>query len=118
MDKSKEMALLAQQALEEKKGQDIKTIDIKEISIIADYFVISHGTNPSQIEALIDEVKSKLGKNGYEPLRVEGKGSTGWVLLDYGDIIVHIFSEENRNFYNLERLWRDGKLISKENLDL
>lgn len=118
MDKSKEMALLAQQALEEKKGQDIKVIDIRDISVIADHFVISHGTNPSQIEALIDEVKSELAKNGYEPLRIEGRGSTGWVLLDYGDLIVHIFSEENRNYYNLERLWRDGKLIGIENLDI
>lgn len=116
MDKSKEMALLTFQALEEKKGEDIQVIEIKDISIIADYFIISNGTNASQVDALIEAVKEKLGKNGYEPLRIEGGRSSSWTLLDYGDVIVHVFSQEDRLFYNLERIWRDGKFITKEQL--
>ncbi len=117
MDRSMEMALLSYQALEEKKGEDVQVIDIKDISVIADYFVISNGMNPSQVDSLIEGVKEKLGKNGYEPLRMEGVRSGSWVLLDYGDIIVHVFSKEDRLFYNLERIWRDGKFIDKEELE-
>jgi ribosome-associated protein len=117
MDNSKVMTKLAYQALEEKKGEDIQVIEIKEISILADYFIIANGTNASQVDALVDNVKETLSKHGYEPQRIEGVRSASWILMDYGDIVVHVFSKEDRLFYNLERIWRDGKTIPKEELE-
>lgn len=118
MDKndSKKMAALAVAALEEKKGEDIKVIDITEISILADYFIIASGMNKNQVQALVDNVEESLGRAGYECRQVEGYQSANWILLDYGDIIVHIFDSENRLFYDLERIWRDGKLVEKDAL--
>ncbi|NLK29177.1 MAG: ribosome silencing factor [Clostridiales bacterium] len=117
MNSSKEMAKLAYMALEEKKGEDIQVIEIKEISIIADYFIIANGTNATQVDALVDSVQETLSKHGYEPKRIEGVRSASWILMDYGDVIVHVFSKEDRLFYNLERIWRDGKTVSKEQLE-
>ena len=118
MDKndSKKMAALAVEALEEKIGEDIKVIDITEISILADYFIIASGMNKNQVQALVDNVEESLGRAGYECRQVEGYQSANWILLDYGDIIVHIFDSENRLFYDLERIWRDGKLVEKDAL--
>ena len=116
MDISKEMVKLAYEALEEKKGEDIQVIEIMDISVVADYFIIANGSNSSQVDALVDSVKDKLGRSGYEPLRVEGVRSASWILMDYGDVIVHVFSKEDRLFYNLERICRDGKVITKEQL--
>lgn len=118
MENSKNMVKLAFEALEEKKGEDIQVIEIKDISVIADFFIIANGSNSQQVDALVDSVKDKMGRNGYEPLRVEGVRSASWILLDYGDVIVHVFSKDDRLFYNLERIWRDGKVISKEQLGL
>jgi ribosome-associated protein len=116
-DISKEMANLAYEALDEKKAEDIRVIEIGEISIIADYFIIANGTNSSQVQALVDNVQDKLGRSGFEPKRIEGLRTASWVLLDYGDVIVHVFSKEDRLFYDLERIWRDGKMIGKEQLN-
>ena len=98
-------------ALEDKKAEDIKCIDISEISIVADAIVITSGNNKNQIQAMCDELQERLGKDGVHPLCVEGYESANWVLLDYNDVIFHIFDKESRNFYDLERLYRDGKLI-------
>lgn len=117
MDNSKKMVKLAYQALEEKKGEDITVIEIKDISIIADYFIIANGTNFSQVDALVNSVNQTLGKEGFEPKRIEGVRSASWILMDYGDVVVHVFSKEDRLFYNLERIWRDGKTVSKEQLE-
>jgi ribosome-associated protein len=117
MDISKKMVKLAYEALDEKKGEDIQIIEIKEISIIADYFIIANGTNSSQVDALVSSVSDKLGRNGFDPKRIEGIRSASWVLMDYGDIVVHVFSKEDRLFYNLERIWRDGKQVKKEELE-
>ena len=117
MDISKDMAKLAFQALDDKKGEDIRVIEIGDISTIADYFIIANGTNSSQVSALVDAVKDALGKKGYDPKRIEGIRTASWILMDYGDIIVHVFSKEDRLFYDLERIWRDGKSVSKEQLD-
>lgn len=117
MDSSKLMAKLAYQALDEKKGEDIQIIEIKDISIIADYFIIANGTNANQVDALVDSVQDLLGRNGFEPKRIEGVRSASWILMDYGDVVVHVFSKEDRLFYNLERIWRDGKTISIEQLN-
>lgn len=116
MNQSKEMAAMVIRALEDKKAADIRIIDISSVSILADYFIITNGTNRNQVQALIDHVEETLGKAGYEPKQIEGYQSGNWILMDYGDIIVHVFDQENRLFYNLERIWCDGKEISVEEL--
>lgn len=116
MNISKNMAKIAVTALEDKKGEDIQVIEVSEISVLADYFIISNGTNAAQVQALVDNVEESLEQQGYRPKRIEGIHNTSWVLMDYGDIIIHIFSKEDRLFYDLERVWRDGKNISIEEL--
>lgn len=114
---SKEIARIAYAALDDKKAEDIKVIEIGDITVIADYFVIANGTNSSQVQALVDNVEEMLGRKGHNPKRIEGVRSASWILMDYGDVVVHIFSKEDRLFYDLERIWRDGKLINKEQLE-
>ena len=116
MDQSKEMARIAWNALSDKKGEDIKIIDITGISVLADYFIIANGNSDSQVNALVDNVEEELHKAGYPLRQREGQASGSWVLLDFGDIIVHVFDKENRLFYDLERIWKDGKDISAEDL--
>ena len=111
MTKQKEMALAAIAALEDKKGEDITVIDISGVSVLADYFIIANGTNHNQVQALIDSVGEKLAKMGYEPKNIEGYQTGNWILMDYNDIIVHVFDKQNRLFYDLERIWRDGKIM-------
>ncbi|MBO7631567.1 MAG: ribosome silencing factor [Lachnospiraceae bacterium] len=113
---SKDLARTACEALEEKKGGNIQIINIGEVSTIADYFVICDGANAPQVEALVDNVKEKLFKLGRSPKRVEGMRNCGWILLDYEDVVVHVFSKQDRLFYDLERVWRDGKNVSMEEL--
>lgn len=110
-NKIKELAALAVEALENKKAEDISIIDISEVSVIADYFIIAGGSNKSQIQALSDTVDEVLGRAGLPLKQIEGYNNANWILLDFGDIIVHIFDKENRLFYDLERIWRDGKQI-------
>ena len=116
MEQSRKMAKIAYAALDERKGEEIKVIDISEISVLADYFIIANGTNDSQVRALVENVEEKLSKEGFEPKQREGYGLGSWVLLDFGNIIVHVFDKENRLFYDLERIWRDGKLINVDTL--
>ena len=116
MEQSKMMLKLIYQALEDKKGEDIVMIDISQVSVLADYFVICSAGNDSQIQALVDNVDEKMHENGYQIRQQEGRNSGTWVLLDYGDVIVHIFERENRSFYNLERIWNDGRRILLEEL--
>ena len=99
-----------------KKGEDIKIINLEGISVLADYFIIANGTNSSQVQALVDNVEEELHKAGYSLKQREGYSNGNWVLLDFGDIIVHIFDRENRLFYDLERIWRDGKEIAFDEL--
>ena len=113
---SKEMAKLAVEALEDKKAEDIKIIDISHISTIADYFIIADGTNKSQIQSMTDNEAEKLGRAGHPEKHIEGYQNANWILMDFRDIIVHIFDKENLLFYDLERIWRDGILIEKESL--
>ena len=98
------MTTLAIQALEEKKAEDIQIIDISEISAIADYFIIANGTNRSQIQALADSVEEKLGRAGVQFKQMEGYDTANWILMDFLDIVVHIFDKDNRAFYDLERI--------------
>ncbi len=113
---AKEMAKLAYEALSDKKAEDIKIINIEEVSVLADYFIIASGTNRNQVQALADNVEEELHKAGYPVKQTEGYRSANWILLDFGDIIVHVFDSENRVFYDLERIWRDGKDISIDDL--
>lgn len=114
--KSVEMARLAIEALEDKKAEDIRVIDISQVSVIADYFIIAGGSNPNQIQALGDSVQEKLGRAGFPARQTEGYETANWVLIDFGDVIVHIFDRENRLLYDLERIWSDGKQIDVEEL--
>ena len=114
MTKQREMAKIVFDALDEKKGEDIKIIDIHNVSVIADYFVIASGTNSNQVQAIVDNVEEQLGRAGFEAKQIEGNRNSSWILMDYGDVIVHVFDEENRLFYDLERIWRDGKVLEMD----
>ena len=116
MDVSKKMALLAINALEDKKAEEISILDISKISILGDYFIIANGLNRNQVQALADNVEEALGRAGYEPKQIEGYQSANWILLDYKDIIVHVFGKEDRGFYNLDHIWMDGTPVTKEDL--
>lgn len=113
---AKEMAKLICDALADKKGEDIKIINISEVTVLADYFIIASGTNRSQVQAMADNVEEMLGKAGCEPKQIEGYQNANWILMDYHDVIVHIFDRENRLFYDLERIWRDGQSMTVEEL--
>ena len=104
-EESRKMAKLAVEALEDKKAEDIKVIDISNVSVIADYFIIAGGN-----------VEEKLGRAGFPARQTEGYETANWVLLDFGDVIVHVFDKENRLLYDLERIWRDGVQIPVEEL--
>ncbi len=115
-ENTRKMAQLAIEALEEKKAENIRIIDISEVSVIADLFLIAGGNNRSQIQTLCDNVEEKLGRAGYFLKQKEGYGTANWVLLDFGDVIVHIFDRENRLLYDLERIWRDGRQVEIDTL--
>ena len=110
----KMMAQIACKAIDDKKGQDIKIIDIHNVSVIADYFVIASGTNSNQVQAIVDNVEEQLGRAGFEAKQIEGNRNSSWILMDYGDVSVQVFDEENRLFYDLERIWRDGKVLEMD----
>jgi ribosome-associated protein len=116
MSQSKEMARIVCAALEDKKANGIRILDIEKISTLADYFIIASGTNKNQVQAMVDNVEDFLGKAGYQPKQIEGYHMANWILMDYKDIVIHIFDEENRLFYDLERIWRDGVAIEAEDL--
>ncbi len=115
--KAKEMTRLAYNALTDKKAVDIRIINIEEVSVLADYFIIASGTNRNQVQALADNVEESLHKAGYPVKQTEGYRTANWILQDFGDIIVHIFDSENRLFYDLERIWCDGRVVSIDELD-
>ncbi len=104
----KELTGVAISALEDKKGEDIKLLNITGISPISDYFVIATGNNSNQMQAMADEVSEQLNKAGATLKHTEGYDAANWILMDYGDFMIHIFNPESRDFYNLERIWRDA----------
>jgi len=106
-----EKVKLAVKALEDKKASNISIIDISGLSIIADYFIIASGDNIRQTAALCDNVEEVLGRAGYDARQIEGRTSANWILMDYSDVIIHIFDQENRLFYDIERIWKDGRKI-------
>ena len=112
MKTPKEVALLAAKALSDKKGKEIRVLEIAELTTLADYFVLATGSSNTQINALVDNVEKVLTEEaGEEPLHREGYRGGTWVLLDYGCIAIHVFNQEAREFYGLERLWQDGKPV-------
>lgn len=112
------MAKIAVEAIEDKIGEDVKVIDIRAISTLADYFIIAHGKNKPHIQAIIDQVEDKLEEEGFAILNKEGYQEATWVLLDYANVIIHVFNGEDRLFYDLERIWADGKLVTIEDLEV
>ena len=106
-----ERARFIAKALDSKKGEEIKVLHIGDLTTIGDYFVVVTGNSTSQVRALADEVDEKMSKEGLEPKRIDGYQSCQWILMDYYDVIVHIFLKETREFYALERLWGDAPEI-------
>lgn len=104
-------------AIDDKLGEDIAILNIGKVSSLCDYFVIATGSSQRQVKAIADNVEDELTKLGIEPKSKEGHGTQTWVLLDYGDVMVHIFNEENRGFYNLEKLWKDAPYVDVDTLE-
>ena len=111
MHTAKEVALAAAKALDDKKGLDIRLLEITDISVLADYFLICTGSSNTHVNTLCDAVEAALDAMGEPVLRREGHRSGSWVLLDYGCVIVHVFQDEARKFYDLERLWSDAEVV-------
>ena len=108
---SREIAAIAAKALDDKKARDIKILKTEAQTVLADYFVICNGTSSTHIKALVDEVDKQLSEAGEPPVRREGLRSDIWILMDFGCVIVHVFTDEARKFYNLERLWSDSEEV-------
>lgn len=108
---SYEQAILAVKAIDGKKGLNIQVIEISDISVLADYMVIATGNSSTHVKALADEVEYQLDEAGVSVSHIEGYRSNSWILLDYVDVIVNVFSEEARSFYDLDRMWQDGKPV-------
>ena len=111
LEKIQQLVRVAYSALEEKKATDISIIDISDISVIADYFIVASAENVRQTAALCDNVEEQLAKAGFAPRQTEGRQNANWILLDYSDVIIHIFDKENRLFYDIERIWKDGRKV-------
>jgi ribosome-associated protein len=105
--------LAAIEAAESKQAKEIKVLDLRDITTFADFFVIASGANSRQIQAIADEIETQMKELGEYPHSVEGYQNAEWVLLDYGDYLIHIFTEKARQYYDLERLWRDAKIVNK-----
>lgn len=107
-----EKAALAAKCIDDKKGKKLQVLQVGELTSIADYFVIASGTSTTQVKAIADEVIDKMKAQGEDAIHIEGFNSAMWILIDFADVVVHIFMEETRDFYGIERLWADAKHIS------
>lgn len=114
---TKELVDIVVEHIQEKKGYDIKILDLTGLSAMADYFIICSADAGVHVKAIADEVDKKLRKDGLKCYHREGYNSLNWVLLDYFDVVLHVFKKESREFYNLEKLWGDAKIIDIENID-
>ncbi len=108
---SKELAVRIAKILDKKKAEGLKVLSIRDLTVLADYFVIASGTSSTHVRSLADEVEFQLGQQGVEPQRVEGYEARNWILMDYGGVIVHIFYPEARSYYDLEHLWADAQPV-------
>lgn len=115
---TKELASLTVEACDDKRAEDIVVLDMKEVSLIADYFVICHGSNERQVQAIAREVKAKAQEEGLDVKRLEGLEQGRWVLVDLDDVVCHIFHKDERPYYNLERLWGDAPTLTQQQLGL
>ncbi|HHV74035.1 MAG TPA: ribosome silencing factor [Thermoanaerobacterium sp.] len=113
--KSTELTLKILKILDDKKALDIRGLYVGELTTVADYFVIASGTSTTHVKSLCDEISEKLAEDGVYVNHIEGYNSATWILMDYGSIVVHIFTKDERNFYSLERLWGDAKEIALDN---
>ena len=110
---SLESVKTAVKAADSKKGEDIQVIGIRDLSIIADYFVLVTGESSTQVKALADEIEFKLKETGEEPHHIEGRQS-GWICLDFSTVVIHVFYKEQRDYFKLERLWEDGEILDTQ----
>ncbi len=101
--------------LDDKKAEDIKIIETADLTIVADCFIVASGNSSTHVRALSGEVEDALSKLGTEPEHIEGR-ATGWILLDYGTVVVHVFDRQSREYYNIERLWQDAKISTAEDV--
>lgn len=106
---------IAANAINEKKGREISAIKIGDLTVLADYFLLCTANSSTQVRALCDEVEDKLEENGIRPHHIEGK-ATGWVALDYGSVIIHIFGRNEREFYDLDKMWSDGETVDLDKI--
>jgi ribosome-associated protein len=106
----RELLMTAVKAADDKRAEDIMVLNMKGISLIADYFVICHGNSDKQVQAIAREIREKAEEQGYSLKRMEGFDEARWVLIDIGDVVVHVFHKEERSYYNLERLWGDAPI--------
>lgn len=106
----RELLMTAVKAADDKRAEDIMVLNMKGISLIADYFIICHGNSDKQVQAIAREIREKALEKGHELKRMEGFDEARWVLIDIGDVVVHVFHREERSYYNLERLWGDAPI--------
>ncbi|ARI76996.1 ribosome silencing factor [Halobacillus mangrovi] len=114
---SKDLVTLAAQACDEKRAGDIVVLDMSDVSLIADYFLICEGSNERQVQAIARELKNQAEENGIEIKRMEGFEQARWILVDLNDVVCHIFHKDERHYYNLERLWGDASTIAVEGIE-
>ncbi len=107
-----EILKLINDKLSDKKAEDIKVLDISQMSVLADYFVIASGNNFNQLHSMADYLEEELAKMGVKPNHIEGYNNANWILMDYSDFVIHLFDKESRNFYDLERIWKGGTLVN------
>lgn len=115
-DTDKQLLKTAYNAIEDKLGQDISILDITNISTLSNYFIIATGNNPNQVKAIAENLEMELSKIDVKLIQSEGYQHSNWILLDFNDIIVHVFDKENREFYNLERVWSDAQKVDAESI--
>ena len=113
--KNESIINLAVNTLNDKKAMNISAIEVGTLTVIAEYFILATATSGTHVRALADAVEEKLSDAGYEPTHIEGK-ATGWILLDYNGVVIHIFTREARDYYNLDRMWDDGNKIDLDNI--
>jgi ribosome-associated protein len=113
---SRDLAIAAARAAADKQGERVVVLDVRELIVITDYFVIASGGSERQVRTIVEEVEKSLRDLGMKPVRREGEDDRRWVLLDYFDIVVHVFAQEERDYYDLERLWGDAPTLEWENI--
>lgn len=110
---SKELLNIAVEAADDKKAMNIVALDLQGVSLIADYFIICHGNSDTQVQSIATEIRKRVHETGTVIKGIEGMNSARWVLMDLGDVVVHVFHRDEREFYNIERLWSDAKIVER-----